>query len=65
FGLSRAKIVNQIKEGRLRLNWEPIRQTSRALLVGDRLQLQDRGTLEVLSLEMTKRQRWRVEMLRR
>ncbi len=64
FGLSRAKIVNQIKEGRLRLNWEPVRHTSQELLVGDRLQLQDRGTLEVLALEITKRQRWRVEMLR-
>ena len=64
FGLSRAKVVNQIKQGHLRLNWEPVRQTSRELVVGDRLQLQGRGTLKVLALEMTKRQRWRVEMLR-
>ncbi len=65
FGLSRAKVVSQIKEGRLRLNWEPIRQASRELVVGDRLQLQDRGTVEVLAMNLTKRQRWRVEMLRR
>ena len=32
--------------------------------VGDRLQLQDRGSLEVLSLDRTKRERWRIGMLR-
>ncbi len=65
FGLSRAKVTRQIREGRLRLNWQPVRQASRDLKVGDCLQLQDRGSVEVLSLELTKRDRWRVEMLRR
>ena len=64
FGISRAKVVNQIKDGRLRLNWTPVRQASRELVVGDCLQLQDRGCLEVIALELTKRQRWRVEMIR-
>ena len=65
FGLSRAKVTRQIREGRLRLNWQPVRQASRDLKVGDCLQLQDRGSVEVLSLQQTKRDRWRVEMLRR
>ena len=65
FGLSRSKVSRQIREGRLRLNWHPVRQASRDLNVGDRLQLQDRGSVEVLNLELTKRDRWRVEMLRR
>lgn len=65
FGLSRAKVTRQIREGRLRLNWQPVRQASRDLKVGDCLQLQDRGSVEVLSLQLTKRDRWRVEMLRR
>ena len=65
FGLSRSKVTRQIREGRLRLNWHPVRQASRDLNVGDRLQLQDRGSMEVLNLELTKRDRWRVEMLRR
>ena len=64
FGLSRAKIVNQIKAGRLRLNWQAVRQPSRDLNPGDRLQLQGRGMLEVLSLTRTKRDRWRVEIQR-
>ena len=65
FGLSRSKVTRQIRAGRLRLNWHPVRQASRDLNVGDRLQLQDRGSVEVLNLELTKRDRWRVEMLRR
>ena len=64
FGISRAKVVAQIKSGRLRMNWGAIRQASRELAVGDSLQLQDRGTIEVLSLSRTKRDRWRVEMRR-
>ena len=64
FGLSRSKVVTQIKAGRLRLNWQPVRQAGREIGVGDRLQLQDRGRLEVLSLHRTKRDRWRIELLR-
>ena len=64
FGLSRAKIVAHVKAGRLRLNWGNVRQPSREVSVGDRLQLQDRGCVEVLSLTRTKRERWRVELRR-
>ena len=35
------------------------------LKVGDRLQLQDRGSLELLSCTLTKRERWRIELMRR
>ena len=65
FGLSRSKVVAQIKAGRLRLNWQPVRQAGREISVGDRLQLQERGSLEVLSRQRTKRDRWRIELLRR
>ena len=65
FGLSRSKVVTQIKAGRLRLNWEPVRLGSRELRVGDRLQLQGRGSLELLSCTLTKRDRWRIELMRR
>ena len=64
FGLSRAKVVAHVKAGRLRLNWGEVRQPSRDVSVGDRLQLQDRGCVEVLSLTLTKRDRWRVELRR-
>mgnify|MGYP003312226758 CR=1 FL=1 len=38
--------------------------TAGELVVGDRLQLQDRGSVEVLSLTRTKRERWRGELRR-
>lgn len=65
FGLSRSKVVSQIKAGRLRLNWAPVRRGNRELKVGDRLQLQGRGSLELLSCTLTKRDRWRIELMRR
>ena len=64
FGLSRAKVVQQIRHGRLRLNWTPIRQASKEIGIGDRLQLQDRGSLEIIATDRTKRERWRIVMER-
>ncbi len=64
FGLSRGKIVDQIKAGKVRINWKTIKQSSRLLEKGDRIQLDDKGMIEVLSLEMTTRGRWRVELQR-
>ena len=43
---------------------DTIKQTSKIISEGDRIQLEDRGTVEVISLKLTKRERWRVEMLR-
>ncbi len=65
FGISRSKIVNHIKSGNLRLNWLPIRQSSKSVTTGDRIQLEGKGSIELLKIEKTKRERWRVEMLRK
>ncbi len=64
FGLSRAKITSAVKGGRLRLNWYPIKNSRHAVKVGDRIQLEGKGSIEILSLEITKRERWRVELIR-
>ncbi len=64
FGLSRAKVVNQIKEGKVRLNWILTKQSNKDLSVGDRIQLEQKGTLEIKSIELTNRKRWRIELLR-
>ena len=64
FGISRARVLQQIRSGRLRLNWQAVKLASKSLSSGDRLQLQDRGSLEVMSPELTKRDRWRVTMER-
>ncbi len=64
FGISRAKVTNQIKAGQLRLNWEPITQASKEVNLGDQIQLEGKGSLKVMNLGLTKRNRWRVELLR-
>jgi len=65
FGISRAKIISQIREGRVRLNWHTINNASRALTIGDRVDLEGKGSIEVLNLEITKKDRWRVELIRK
>tara|TARA_Y100001968_G_scaffold332946_1_gene393207 strand:- start:1571 stop:2353 length:783 start_codon:yes stop_codon:yes gene_type:complete len=64
FGISRSKALSHIKEGRLRLNWNPMKQGSKLLAQGDRIQLEGKGSIEILSIEETKRERWKIELLR-
>ena len=64
FGISRTKVVDHIRKEKLRLNWKPIKHAHKDISIGDRLQLESKGCIEVLSLNLTKRQRWRVEMKR-
>jgi len=64
FGISRAKAVALIKNGAIRLNWNSIKQASRLLKTGDRIQLDRKGNLEILSMELTKKERWRIDLLR-
>ena len=55
----------KIKEGRIRLNWHPTNNGSRSLEIGDKIQLEGRGSIEILSIEQTKRSRWKVELLKK
>ncbi len=64
FGISRSKAVKQIKQGLLRLNWAIISQPSQLLTIGDKVNHETRGQLEILNIELTKRQRWRIVMRR-
>ena len=64
FGVSRSKIVNQLKEGKIRLNWDEVTSASKLINEGDQIQLEGKGTLRILSVEITKKDRWRIELLR-
>tara|TARA_Y100001968_G_scaffold175336_1_gene160709 strand:- start:297 stop:1085 length:789 start_codon:yes stop_codon:yes gene_type:complete len=64
FGLSRSKITQKIKSGELRLNWQSIQQISKELKIGDRLQLEKKGQIEILNIQLTKKERWRIEIKR-
>jgi len=64
FGISRSKTARLIKEGYLRLNWDVIKQPSRELRIGDKINLESKGTIVVVSIEKTKRDRWLIELIR-
>lgn len=64
FGVSRSRMADWIRAGRVRVNWEPITSPSRELAVGDRVRISSRGELRIDSISPTKRERWRLEMTR-
>ena len=64
FGLSRSKITNQIKKGCLRLNWELNNQPSKSVNTGDLIHLDGKGSLKILKIDQTKKERWRIKLLR-
>ena len=64
FGLSRSKITNQIKQGYLRLNWTFNDQPSKSVKIGDLIHLDKKGSLKILSIDKTKKERWRIKLLR-
>ena len=65
FGLSRNRMAEQIRAGAVRINWQPVSSPSRELACGDRIRLEGRGELEILEIQPTKRDRWRLRMIRR
>jgi len=64
FGVSRSRMSALIRQGAVRLNWQPVSSPSKELALGDRVQLQGRGELILERAELTQKQRWRVELLR-
>ena len=64
FGLSRSKITTQIKQGYLRLNWELNEQHSKSVNIGDLIHLEKKGSLKILNIDKTKKERWRIKLLR-
>jgi photosystem II S4 domain protein len=64
FGLSRSKMATLIRAGSVRVNWQPASSPSRLLQEGDRVRLEGRGELEILTVTPTQRGRLRVAMRR-
>ena len=64
FGLSRSKVTTLIKEGSLRLNWKMNSQTSKSVNIGDLIHLESKGKLKILNIDKTKKERWRIKLLR-
>lgn len=64
FGLSRSKMAALIRQGAVRVNWLPVSSPSRLLREGDRVRLEGRGELAILTVSPTQRGRLRVAMRR-
>ncbi len=64
-GLSRARMTAAISAGRVRLNGRTVLRPHTELQVGDVVVLRGRGELRLQSRALTRRQRWRLELLRR
>jgi photosystem II S4 domain protein len=65
FGVSRTRMGTLIRQGALRLDWNPVTSPSLVLTPGQCLQLEGRGELEIKEATPTLRGRWRVAMVRR
>ncbi len=65
FRVSRTKIIERIENGMLRLNGRKVNKPTINLKIGDKLELENKGFIEILNLEITKRERWKVKLLRK
>ena len=65
FRVSRNKIIERIENGMLRLNGSKVNKPTINLKIGDKLELENKGFIEILNLEITKRERWKVKLLRK
>ena len=65
FRISRNKILERIETGMLKLNGKTVKKATISLKVGDKLQLDNKGFIEILDLELTKRERWKIKLLRK
>ncbi len=64
FGLSRSKISSRIKQGYVRLNWLTVNQTNKVVNIGDLIHLETKGSIKILNIDQTKKERWRIKILR-
>ncbi|PSF37538.1 photosystem II S4 domain protein [Aphanothece hegewaldii CCALA 016] len=64
FGMSRSKMSEAITAGDIRVNWKEISQPSHNIQSGDLISMRGKGRLEIGEVEVTKKQRYRVQLTR-
>ena len=65
FRISRNKISNCIQIGLLRLNGEIVNKATIAVKIGDILMLENKGVVEIFGMERTKRNRWKIKLIKK
>ena len=64
FGMSRSKMADAIAAKDVRVNWKEISQSSYNVKEGDLIAVRGKGRLEVGEVSITKKQRYRVNLVR-
>ena len=64
FGMSRSKMSDAISHKDVRVNWKEITQSSYNVKEGDLIAVRGKGRLEVGEVSVTKKQRYRVHLVR-
>ncbi|MFN3927291.1 MAG: photosystem II S4 domain protein [Pseudanabaenaceae cyanobacterium] len=64
FGISRSKMVELIMGDEVRVNWQSVTSPSYQLKSGDLVSLRGKGRLTIGDITITKKQRYRIQMLR-
>jgi len=65
FRISRTRINDKIKKGFLYLNGFKINKSTMTLKEGDKIRFENKGTIEILEMEKTKRERWKIKILKK
>ena len=65
FRVSRNKINERIRNGFLIVNGLKIYKPTYIIKTGDIIQLENKGFLEILSIEITKRERWKIKLIKK
>ena len=64
FGMSRSKMADAISAGDVRVNWKDITQSSHNVKAGDLISVRGKGRLEVGEVSVTKKERYRINLVR-
>jgi len=64
FGISRSRMAELILQGEIHINWNLVTNPSREITAGDRVQWSGRGDLQIEEASLTKRDRWRIQLVR-
>ncbi|MEL6440484.1 MAG: photosystem II S4 domain protein [Cyanobacteria bacterium J06621_8] len=64
FGMSRSKMASAIAAKDVRVNWKEVTQSSHNVKEGDLISMRGKGRLEIGEVSVTKKQRYRVNLVR-
>tara|TARA_Y100001970_G_scaffold279537_1_gene387068 strand:- start:579 stop:1370 length:792 start_codon:yes stop_codon:yes gene_type:complete len=65
FRVSRSKIIDRIKKGLISVNGLKVYKPTFSTNEGDIINLENKGLVKILSMERTKRERWKIKLIKK